>query len=50
MPNVERDWSGSRRLHVHFAIGKIAAPLPQVLVRQLQCVQNGTPYCGHILV
>jgi hypothetical protein len=48
MPNVERDRSGSPRPRIHFVIGKMAAPLAQVFIRQLQRVQNGTPYCGHI--
>ncbi len=48
MPYVERDGSGSRRPRIHFVVGKIAAPLPQVFIRQLQGVQNRTPYRGNI--
>jgi hypothetical protein len=48
MPNVERDRSGSRRPSIHFAIGKIAAPFPQIFVRELQGVQNGAPYRRNI--
>jgi hypothetical protein len=44
MPDMERDWSGSRRPRIHFVIGEIAAPLRQVIIRQLQRVQNGAAY------
>jgi hypothetical protein len=48
MPYVERDGSGSRRPHIHFVVGKTAAPLLQVFIRELQRVENRAPDRGNI--
>jgi hypothetical protein len=43
MSNVKRNRRRSRRPRIHLAIGKIPAPLPQIFLGQLQCVQDRAP-------
>jgi hypothetical protein len=47
VPDVKSNRSRSGRPQIQLGIGKIAAPLPQVFIRQLQGVQDGTSNCGN---
>jgi hypothetical protein len=48
MPYVEGGGSGSGGPRIDFVVGKIASPLPQVFIRQLQGVENRAPHRGNV--
>jgi hypothetical protein len=48
VPDVKRNRRRTRRANIHFSIRKIAAPLPQIFVRQLQGVQNCASHRWHV--